>query len=272
MSDNTYSNLHFFDRHTSVSRYPVVEINLKNWIPACAGMTVSLPSSNSEQKPNNNWKTRIMLKIVLISALLLPITQPCAQQLIAVMDLAAEGSVSKNLMDSLCNRISEEITRNQQYIAFERQFIPFTLEQAGIKLSLPCADNRCLSEAGKLLGAKYIIGGSLQLSKNKLEIDLNRVDIETGKSVQTARCESKGTINDFFNDKLPDIVQNLMSNRGPGTKTMANKSTSNHLLMRIGMSALAVAGGGAAVYFYNKKGQTAANGDLPIDDAPVHVP
>ena len=39
-----------FDCHTGISRYPVVEFNLKSWIPAFAGMTFysypSIPNRN----------------------------------------------------------------------------------------------------------------------------------------------------------------------------------------------------------------------------------
>jgi hypothetical protein len=291
MSDNTCSKLHFFARHTGAGRYPVVESSLINWMagyfavapwsglgsinsPRVTGMTASLPSTNSEQKLNNTWKTPILLKFILISTLLLPITQPCAQNLIAVMDLTSKGNVSNNLMDSLCNKISQEITSDTRYTAFDRQFIPFTLEQSTTKLSLPCADTKCLTQAGTLLGAKYIIGGSLQLSKNKLEIDLNRVDVETGKSIQTAQGTFTGATNDFINANLRSIVQNLMNDNkpAPAPTPIANKTSSNNLLARIAISALTVAGGGAAVYFYNKKGQTAANGDLPMDDVPGHDP
>jgi TolB-like protein len=221
---------------------------------------------------DKNWKTHIMQKFVLffVSAFLLPVNRTNAQELVVVMDLVITSNISKNTMDSACNKIGKEIARDKQYFVFDRQFLPVTLEQAGAR-QLPCSETGCLTDAGKLLGAKYIIGGSLYLAKGILEVTLKRVDVGSGKSVQTVQWKSQGAINFFLNEKIPFLVQEMMTDSTPGATTTISKKTSKHPFAWIGMSTLAVVGGGAAAYLYYKKGQTTANGDLPLDDVPVHA-
>lgn len=207
---------------------------------------------------------------VLFIIVLLSIGRASAQDLIVVMDLVITSNISKNTMDSACNIISKEIARDKQYTAFDRQFLATTLEQAGAQ-QLPCSDAKCLTDAGLLLGAKYVIGGSLYLSKGILEVNLNRVDAQSGKSDRTVEWKSPGSINFFLSEKIPSLVKELMTDSVPVESASLHKKSSGHPLAWIGASALAVAGGGAAVYLYLKKGQTATNNDLPLDDVPVHA-
>ena len=63
--------------------------------------------------------------LVLLFLLLAPLK---AQDLITILDLESDGSVSRSTIETVCSGIHEELTNDKRFMTSDRQYLPFMLE------------------------------------------------------------------------------------------------------------------------------------------------
>jgi TolB-like protein len=216
------------------------------------------------------WKFRLAaLTFVLLTA---PAYATGPQELIAVLDLESDATVSKITIDTICNKIEAVIAADKRYTVFDRKFLPFTLQSIGVQKQKPCSTTSCLSELGRRIGAKYVIGGSVHLNKKEVTITLLRVDAEKGVILGTVTKKTTADKALLLGTKLPGIVIDLMKTNAPRPAEKGKKNFFAQPLVYIGGAAIVVVAA-AVVYVCYAKGPGAppVENDLSLGDAPQHT-
>jgi hypothetical protein len=193
-----------------------------------------------------------------------------AQELIAVMDLQSDGSVSQGTIKTICDSISAEIARDVHYSVFDRNYLPFVLQQLNSKQPTLCSDAECLGSVGNLVGTNQIVGGSIVLKKDEIWIRLDRVDVKTRRSLQTVLKKMQGTRKDLFLASIPAIVKDLMNTPQVSQSAPGKKGSFKQAIMWVGGSAIAAGTAAAIYYFVIKKGPQGEEPDVPMDNEPAH--
>lgn len=192
-----------------------------------------------------------------------------AQELIAVLDLKSDGSVSQKNIRAISDQISAEIAWDARLTVFDRQNLPVLLDQ--LKITASCADAKCLSDVGNQIGANQIVGGSLRLTHGELCIELRRVDVQSQKTMRTVKQKMAVTKEEFMARKLPDFVRDLMSSSEPIALKTKKKGFFSHPGVWVGAASVAAAGAAAVVLMLPKKGTASAEEtDLSLDP-PEHA-
>ncbi|MBF0327821.1 MAG: SUMF1/EgtB/PvdO family nonheme iron enzyme [Nitrospirae bacterium] len=127
----------------------------------------TLPSFGSEKKPK----------------------QILADRYIAVFDLAAVG-VEKRIARQLTENLRRDLVLSNRYKVLNRSSMNKIIEEQKFKTS-GCAAGACMIEAGRILGVRTIVTGSVSIGKNAYTIKLSLINTETGKldMAYEGRCE-----------------------------------------------------------------------------------
>jgi len=195
-----------------------------------------------------------------------------AQDVITVLDLESDGSVSKNTIESICNKINSDLSYDKRYTPIDRQYLPFMLNNIEFKKPKHCTDAQCLSKIGKEIGSKYIIGGSVRIKKKKVSITLNLVDVESEKTIKSILSKYPMDKDEFINTQIPEMVQSLINPEiaSPPVPVAQKKRSKKHPAAWITTSTLVAGAAAAIVYIFYFK-QPAEDENLSISDIPVHI-
>ena len=205
------------------------------------------------------------LTFVLLTA---PVYGKGPQELIAVLDLESNTAISKNTIDTICNKIEELIAADKRYTDFDRKFLPFTLQSIGVQT--PCSTVSCLSGLGRQIGAKYVVGGTMRLNKKEITITLHRIDAEKGVVIGSVTKKMPADKTIILHKKIPDIVMNLMKKNAPPPAEKGKKNFFTQPLVLIGGAAI-LAGAGVGIYYFLGPKTAAGGNGLSLDDAPQHT-
>jgi len=201
---------------------------------------------------------------------LIPWFSASAQELIAVMDLKSDGSVSQKNIQTISDKISAEISRDARYTVFDRKYLPVLLEQLKFKQSVSCAEVKRLSDIGVGIGANQIVGGSIQMKQEELSVELNRVNVQTKKIIRSVTQKMMVSREDFIKKRLPDFVLDLMTSSAPIASETKKKGFFSKPAIWIGAATVAAAGAITVVFILPRKGlSSAAETDLALEP-PVH--
>jgi hypothetical protein len=132
------------------------------------------------------------------------------KELIAVIDLSSDGTVSPATIDSVCGKIGGTIAGNKRYEVFGREFLPFTLKSVGMPEHPRCSEITCLADIGRKIGTKYIVGGSIRFIKKEWIINLKLVNTESGFLLGTVTKKSDLIKKTFISQKLPSLARELL--------------------------------------------------------------
>jgi hypothetical protein len=125
-----------------------------------------------------------------VCAILLLAALAKGQNLLAVLDLERDSSVSQKEVTAVCDRISAVISNDSSYMQFERSQLPELLKQLYIEESATgCSDPQCLTVIGSLIGANFIVGGSIRKKGSETAIELNLVDVAKKQAINTGTRE-----------------------------------------------------------------------------------
>ena len=132
--------------------------------------------------------------------------------IIAVYDLKA-NEVPIPLAKALTDRIRDEIFHRDLYRVAARNDIEDVLKEQGFQLSGACDDSISLIEVGKLLGAQYVIGGSISLIGDYYTVSVRIVEVNTGEVVKSHSSSKYFNTENLLNKGSVEIVDNLISER-----------------------------------------------------------
>lgn len=128
---------------------------------------------------------------------LLLISTMFSQETIAVIDLETVG-VSQTVSPTLSNIIRKTLMGSNQFIVIDRNQTDEILKEQGFQQT-GCVSSECAVEVGKMLGVQNIISGSISKLGELYIIDLQLIDVSTGK---IKKIESEQ-----FVGKIEELIQ-----------------------------------------------------------------
>jgi len=127
---------------------------------------------------------------------------------IAVIDFDA-NNVKKSNARALTERLTTELIKVDQYIVVERSKVDKMLKEQKFQSS-GCVNISCAVEVGNVLGAKYIVVGTISKFGQTYTLDARLVDVESSESIRSADYTSQGRIDDLLLKGVPSIVKQLV--------------------------------------------------------------
>jgi hypothetical protein len=161
----------------------------------------------------------MLRKIVLLVALLHPISAAADEVSIAVMEFASKGGISEKQMDALGDLLANEIRELGNYRVIGKSDIRAAIDFESQKTLLGCTDEACIAELGGALGVRYVVVGNISMFGDLYLLNLKILDVEKirvakGLSKKISGGESK------LIDALSTAARELMEGAGlqPGTQ------------------------------------------------------
>ncbi|MBN1997575.1 PEGA domain-containing protein [candidate division KSB1 bacterium] len=112
---------------------------------------------------------------------------------IAVIDFDAPD-IGSSAVTALSNTVRLELVRLNKYTVVDRNNMQQILTEQGFQQSGACSDVSCLIQIGQLLGVQKMIGGTIGMLGQKFIVDLQIVDVQTGRIEKLEREEYTGAL------------------------------------------------------------------------------
>ena len=130
---------------------------------------------------------------------LLPIALvACAysQPSVAVLDFAANGLPAYEV-ETLVERLRSELPNTGAVRLVDRKMLENILQEQGLQQS-GCTTAECSAEIGELLGAEYMISGSIGKLGDSFTVDMKMVSVTTGAGEKAKNLTFDGTSGGLF--------------------------------------------------------------------------
>ena len=143
---------------------------------------------------------RILLSILFIASLF-------AREYIAIVDF--EGiDVSENQARALTQRLTSEMIALEVYQVLERSEMKRLLDEQKVQYS-GCVNMKCAVEIGKMIGAKFMVVGSISNLGSTYSIDARLINVETSESYVSAKYDTSGEIDMLLKDGMVSVAHQL---------------------------------------------------------------
>ena len=143
---------------------------------------------------------RILLFILLTTSLF-------AREYIAIIDFEGIG-VSEGEARALTQRLTSEIISLEMYQIVERSEMKRLLDEQKFQYS-GCVDITCAVDIGKLIGAKYMVVGTISKLGNAFSLDSRMISVETGESYISATYTVEGKIEKIIKYGMKSLAYQL---------------------------------------------------------------
>ena len=143
---------------------------------------------------------RVFLFILLTTSLF-------AREYIAIIDFEGIG-VPEGEARALTQRLTSEIIAIGEYQIVERSEMKRLLDEQKFQYS-GCIDISCAVDIGKLIGAKYMVVGSVSKIGSAYSIDSRMISVETGESYVSAKYSVHGSIEILLFEGMTSIAYQL---------------------------------------------------------------
>lgn len=131
-----------------------------------------------------------------------------SKEYIAVIDFEA-NNIRKSDARALTQRLTTELIKVDEYIVVERSQVDKMLKEQKFQHS-GCVNITCAVEVGNMLGAKYIVVGTISLFGQTYTLDARLVDVESSESIRSADYTSSARIDELLLKGVPSIVRQLV--------------------------------------------------------------
>ena len=111
---------------------------------------------------------------------------------VAVLDFEARG-IPGYEAETLTERLRTEIATTRAVRLVDRKLLQKILEEQGLQQS-GCTTDECVAEVGQLLGAQFMINGSVGKIGDSYAIDAKMVSVTTGVAVRSKSVSYEGEI------------------------------------------------------------------------------
>ena len=115
-----------------------------------------------------------------------------AQPTVAVLDFAANGLPGYEV-ETLVERLRSEIPNTKAMRLVDRKMLENILKEQGLQQS-GCTTEECAAEIGELLGAQFMISGSVGKLGSTFSVDAKMVSVSTGEMTRTKSVSFDGTV------------------------------------------------------------------------------
>jgi len=143
------------------------------------------------------YKTLVLVALCQILSITLN-GQSVSPPSVAVLDFDARG-IPVYEVETLTERFRTEIANTGAIRLIDRKLLQKILEEQGLQQS-GCTTDECAAEVGQLLGAQYIINGSIGKIGNSFTIDVKMVSVTTGAAERSKSVSYVGAIDGLLTE------------------------------------------------------------------------
>ncbi len=111
---------------------------------------------------------------------------------VAVLDFEAKG-IPDYEAETLTERLRSEIANTKAFRITDRKLLDKIINEQALQQS-GCTTDECAAEVGQLLGAQYMISGSIGKLGETYTVDVKLVSVTTGAAERTKTASYKGPI------------------------------------------------------------------------------
>jgi len=161
----------------------------------------------------------------------------------AVMDLETEEGVSSSVSRLLSDYLRIQLSQTGKYTIVSRENMKEVLKEQKFQ---ECNTTVCIVEAGKLLGASKMFGGSIGKVGSTYLLTLKLIDVETGVQENSVaekceRCAEEALVNSISNiaakisgKEVPDTIPSQPTTNNSGQKEITGKDGAVMVLIPAG--------------------------------------
>ncbi len=161
----------------------------------------------------NFYMHRILLFILLATSLF-------AREYIAVIDFEGIG-VSEDDAKALTQRLTSELINLEIYQVVERAEMKRLLDEQKFQYS-GCVSTKCAVQIGMMIGAKYMVVGSISKLGSSFSVDSRLLNVETSEAYYSGSYTHKGEIDGLLSIGMKSIAHQLCGMPFDKTSTATN--------------------------------------------------
>lgn len=176
------------------------------------------------------WRTGLLL---LVHLTLLNGSVPPAQAdkpTLAVLDFEGFG-ISESEVATLTHRFRANLAQIGPYTLIERGVMEEILQEQGFQ-ETGCTTDECAVKIGQLLGAQFILAGSIGKVGSTWTVEMRIINVETGAIEKTAFYDTQGAIDLMLTEGMEVAAKRIMNvevvttaAQAPAAGEMARKLT-----------------------------------------------
>jgi len=186
------------------------------------------------------------MKHLLITLFLLSATLSIsAQDYVAVLEFQGSG-MSKIDARNITDRFSGNLQQTHKFKLVERQLLNEILEEQKTQLS-GCVADECAVEVGELVGAEYVIAGSVTKTFGLYGISVRLISVETGEIIAHIQENDEADVQKFLSQRVRNAALRMAA-EGSGTNSQSAGETATVNSAAKGMVEFTLNKSGAAVF------------------------
>jgi len=151
-----------------------------------------------------------MIRLIKLYLLLNTILFSFEKPIIAIVQLDA-NNISEGEAKAFTVKLQTDLFKNNYFIIIERNSIEEIVNEQGLYLS-GCVSDECVVEIGRLLGAKFMLAGSVNRIGSIFNIEVRFIDIETAENELIINKSFKNvSIEEFFESSIPEFAEHIIN-------------------------------------------------------------
>jgi TolB-like protein len=155
---------------------------------------------------------KITSYIVTVLIGIIATTTLSAQEYVAVLEFDGSG-MSKIEARNVTERFSYELSQTRKFNIIERQQLDLILDEQKTQLS-GCVADECAVQIGELVGAKYVIAGSVTKTFGLYGIAVRLIDVESGEIVTHILESDEADVQKFVSQRVRNAALRMAAEGG----------------------------------------------------------
>ena len=152
---------------------------------------------------------RTFIVVTLFSLLTAAPSQAGRSEKVAVLNLKNTEGISQGETELISDRLRNELFSTGKVEVMERDQMQAILAEQGFQQTgATCSDEGCMVEAGKMLGVKLLVSGSIGKLGKLYMVNVKSINVETGRIEAVVSEDVRGEIEDVV-EILPVIARKL---------------------------------------------------------------
>ena len=143
----------------------------------------------------------------LLTILLLIVGCVFAREYIAIIDFEGIG-VTEDEAKTLTQRLTSEMIALEVYQVVERSEMKRLLEEQKFQYS-GCVDTKCAVEIGKMIGAKYMLVGSISRIDDVYTIDTRLINVESSEAYASGQYTAQESLSNVLVNGMKSVAYQL---------------------------------------------------------------
>jgi len=130
-----------------------------------------------------------------------------AREYLAIIDFEGIG-ITNDEARVLTQRLTSEMISLELYQVLERSEMKRLLEEQKFQYS-GCVDTKCAVELGKMLGAKYMVVGTISYIGKTFSIDSRLISVESGEAYGSGKYETNSSVDKLIKYGMQSVAYQL---------------------------------------------------------------